>query len=402
MATKYYPTCGCFTRRVILGLVAPYNEQCPAICGTDIDIIGLSNSFTVDGWYLEYDAPNIVYMESGIITETVECPSRLADYGHPNGINSGYEAPHVFADDFWTPVSEVTLINTGGTSNEIRVYVNSNYTVGSSLLVEYSLDGGATWLELGSSTEFNDPTQFPFDLGTNIFIYRTILTLADGCQYYNPAPDTGSPSYAIYYATIDMSADVLFTLLGTINGITPLDPIPQAQVDILLTMVDPYQTVAGRIGGIGVDFSQLDGGGGWEVPFYLQIISPIGSVPTELAVILDSSGTPVDTSVQGTATVIKNYVATYTFVEPEVTFVEGFEIFGATVRYNQIGITNPDVQQEVELVMQDYQLADPAFSFYVEVNPTNVQVFVTTAIPVESILFDETGVGSTVVPLIEI
>ena len=79
---RYFPTsqemANDFIRVVLCGC-------CPEICGTDIDIIGVSNAFTVDGWYLENGASNIVYMEANVITQKVPCPWGLAGYGHNAG-----------------------------------------------------------------------------------------------------------------------------------------------------------------------------------------------------------------------------------------------------------------------------------------------------------------------------
>ena len=399
---RYFPTsqemANDFIRVVLCGC-------CPEICGTDIDIIGVSNAFTVDGWYLENGASNIVYMESNVITQNVPCPSGLADYGHNAGLNSGYEAPHFFsAGGEWLPFIEVANFkDNGGFEYEVTVYGSSEYNwAGSTQLVQYSTDGGTTWIDGASAGEvLIDGTPITFNTGTSSFLYRTVVTNGGGCQFFNPAPDTGSPSYGIYYATIDMTADVLFVYFGSINAITPLDDSDAARAAIIATMAEPYQTIAGRLGGIGIDYSVVDGGSGFLMPFYLQIITPLGAPPTELAVVLDSLGAPVDTTPQGTSTVIRNYVATYTFVDVNDVYVEGLYIFGSLVKFNQIAITNPAVQQEVELAMAYYQIADPAFSFHVVINPTNVQFFITTAIPVTDVYLDITS-GYETVPLIEI
>lgn len=382
---------------------------CPEICGTDIDIIGIYDfePDTPDGWYLHKDESQIIYVESDVATETRECPSRLADYGHPNGDNGGYEAPHVFSvnDSTWFPLTEVEPpIDLGGFDYRFNVYTPNNPVVdftGGTILVRYSTDGGATWINGATSTDFNNPTPIEFNTGTDTFIYQTIVTLANGCQFFNPAPDTGSPSYGIYYATIDMAADILFLYFGSINGVTPLDDSDAARAAIIATMAEPYQTTAGRLGGIGIDYSVIDGGSGLGMPFYLQIITPLGAPPTELAVVLDSLGAPVDATPQGTSTVIRNYVATYTFVDVNDVWVEALYVFGTRVRFNQILVTNPAVQQEVELAMAYYQIADPAFSFHVVINQTNVQFFITTAIPVTDVYLDITS-GNVTVPLIEI
>jgi hypothetical protein len=396
--------CNCLTRMQLLGIIPVDSTNCPSICSAASEIIGVSDSYTVDGWYLQIDASNLVYMEADTIIETVPCESGLADFKITSGAVT--IAPAVWHNDSWQPLIIVDLKTQNvGVDFSMTTQIGGWFTNECTGLAQISTDGGATWVDVGTMTnsELTGGLEVVFNTTETDYIVRVIVTdTVTGCSYYNPSPDTGIPAYGIYYALIDPSVDPLFTLLGSINGVTPLDDPFNDWVDILITMADPYQTVAGRLGGIGVDFSQQDGGGGFESPFYLQIISPIVSVPTELAVVLDSSGTPFDTSPQGVATVVKNYVATYTFADPDVTFFEGFVIFGANVRYNQLGITNPAIQQGVELFMIEYQLADPAFSFYVEVNPTNVQVFVTTAIPVESILVDETGVGYTIVPLIEI
>lgn len=218
-----------------------------------------------------------------------------------------------------------------------------------------------------------------------------------GCSYYNPSPDTGSPAYGIFYAKIDF-VDPQFELLGSINAINPLDDYTTYLPLVLATMADPYQTVAGRVGGIGINKDAgLNG-----VPFYLQIISPVGSTPTELAVILDSSGTPVDTSVQGTSTVVRNYVATYTFTNIINVIIDGFTLFGVYITIGDIAPTDPLFDAYVKTQFEVFQIADSAFSFSSTVTSTQVILNLTTAAPFESVSFDETGVGSTTVPLIEI
>ena len=102
---------------------------CPTICGTDIEIVGISDNYTVDGWYLESGASNLVYMESGVITQTVACPSGLANYGHGGGVNDGYESPHYFnsGDATWNPLIESVLKTVTGTEYLVSVYVDINY-----------------------------------------------------------------------------------------------------------------------------------------------------------------------------------------------------------------------------------------------------------------------------------
>lgn len=153
MSTKTYNYCGCFMHRVFLGLVAPYNEQCPAICGTDIDIVGIYQGDPVaDGWYLRQGAgasaevAEIVYIESDTITESRVCDSRIADYGHPNGVNSGYESPHYYnSGGDWLPMLEVGLKDLGSNDYEFKIWGVDPFPydiAGSTILVQYSTDGG--------------------------------------------------------------------------------------------------------------------------------------------------------------------------------------------------------------------------------------------------------------------
>ena len=376
---------------------------CPQICGTDRDIIGISDGFTVDGWYLQADASNLVYMESGIITETVACESGLANYILVSG--SVIAAPYIWHEGFWQRVMYVELMSQNvGVDFTLSVLIENYFANPVTGVAQISEDGGVTYTPVGTLTDTDLTTgaEVTFLTTATSYIYQVVVTdTVTGCQFFNPAPDTGSPGYRIYYATIDMNSDPLFTLFGSINAVGLDNPPEQVWVDILLTMLEPYQTVAGAVGGIGIDFSQADGGLVFEVPFYLQIITPSATPPVELAVILDSIGTPVDTSPQGSSNVIKNYVGTYSFVDLNDTSMQGFKIFGANVRFDEIFVTDAVIDQWVVLHMIDYHLADSGFTFQVVINPTNVQFLVTTAIPVTDILIEDTSVNY-VVPLIEI
>ena len=376
---------------------------CPTLCGTGFHILEISDNYTVDGYYLQVDASNIVYMESGIITETIPCESGFADFHQSSG--NTVTAGAVWHNNTWDVLITVTLVSQVlGVEFQLETVIGDWFTNPVTGVCQISEDGGVTWTQVGtmSNEDLVDGLILTFPTAAESYIYRVIVTdTVTGCQFYNPAPDTGSPGYRIYYATIDMNSDPLFTLFGSINAVGLSGNTAQVWVDILLTMVAPYQTVAGAVGGIGISFSQDEAAGVFEVPFYLQIITPSATPPVELAVILDSVGTPVDTSPQGTTNVIKNYVATYEFNVLNLTLIQGFKIFGANVRFDETFVTNPATQQFVVHAMEDYQIADSAFTFQVVVNPTNVQFFLTTAVPITDVLVQDDAI-EYVVPLIEI
>lgn len=389
--------CICYTKRQILGVFP--SDNCPSICGTDINIVGVSNNYTVDGWYLQEDASNLVYMESNVITQTVPCSSGITDL--IISIGGSTAAPAVFHNGAWSPLIITELTDQVlGLNFKLATTIEDWFTNDCTGVCQISEDAGVTWTTVGTmdNSDLISGTPLLFDTTAMSYIYRVVITdTVTGCQFYNPAPDTGSPAYGIYYAKIDF-VDPLFELLGSINAINPLDVYDTYLPLVLATMADPYQTVDGRIGGIGINKDAgLNG-----VPFYLQIISPVGSTPTELAVVLDSSGTPVDTSVQGTSTVVRNYVATYTFLDITKVIIDGFTLFGVYITIGDIAPTDPLFDAYVRTQFEVFQIADPAFSFSSTVTSTQVILNLTSAAPFESVSFDEYDYQATTVPLIEI
>lgn len=179
MATKYYPSCGCFTRRVILGLVAPYNDSCPAICGTNIDIIGISDNFTDDGWYLQVDASNLVYMESNVIIETVPCDSGIAYYLLQADEDTSFN--FWFNGSAWEGMAQVYFEwALTGLDFDYSVLLNQNTSSLVDTLVQITYDG-TTFTTIDS---FNGDTSAGTPTTTsNIFKYRLVNTWND-CPYY--------------------------------------------------------------------------------------------------------------------------------------------------------------------------------------------------------------------------
>jgi len=229
--SRYFPT----SQQMALDFIrVVLCSCCPAICGTDIDIVGIYQGDPVaDGWYLRQGAgasaevAEIVYIESDTITESRVCDSRIADYGHPNGINGGYEAPHYYnSGGDWLPMLEVGLKDLGSNDYEFTIWGADPFPydiAGSTILVQYSTDGGTTWIDGGTADGTSLGGTFipvTFNTGTNTFIYRTIVTLANGCQFYNPAPD-GSNAPVTYFILDDQ---FLSQFIGwTFNGTDLLD-----------------------------------------------------------------------------------------------------------------------------------------------------------------------------------
>lgn len=342
--------------RVFLGLVAPYNEQCPSLCGSDLFIVGISNSYTVDGWYLEFGFMNLVYMESGNITETVPCESGLADYGHPNGINGGYEAPHYFTQGGeWLPLLEVKIRDNGGFNYDFTVFGSDEYDWnGSTTLIQYSTDGGTVWIDGGSDgPPQDDGTTINVTTGTSSFIYRTIVTLANGCQFFNPAPTQSSSSYCIDYAVID--GGIGFNVLGTINGVNPPE-----QATVVATMGEPYQGVTGAYGGV-----YLLGGGD---TFYVQVARPSTSpVTASLATVLDALGNSVPAPTQNTACELHRQIAQFTFVDADLTGIQNFTINGVNViSPDTLAINMAELADNIKTGLQSgYGFFDPNMSIYI-------------------------------------
>lgn len=403
--------CNCYSRRVLLGLLPDPATYCPEICGTDIDIIGIYTGDPVsDGWYLRQDGgasadvAEIVYIESDTITDTIVCNSRLADYGHPNGENGGYEAPHMYSQGAeWFPLLEVLIKNNGSFDYEFTVFGTDEYDwAGSTTLIQYSTDGGTTWIDGGSS---GSPTSggdvITFNTGTDTFIYRTIVTLANGCQFYNPAPDTGNASYCIDYVTIDSSqtGGAVFDLLGTINGVTPLDDVSVFQPLIMATLAEPYQSVAGAYGGLGFQEGTGISGG-----FYMQVLRPsTESTTASIATILDAVGAGIDASPTGTNCEVKTYYGSFTPNDFSQLYVDGITLAGMQISFPEVQTPAINDQSEFLSRMEDRGLRDPAMAVvFTNVAPLDYSVTITTVLPIEAVIFDEVGVGQIIVNLTEI
>ena len=362
--SRYFPT----SQQMALDFIrVVLCSCCPAICGTDIDIVGIYQGDPVaDGWYLRQGAgasaevAEIVYIESDTITESRVCDSRIADYGHPNGLNSGYESPHYYnSGGDWLPMLEVGLKDLGSNDYEFKIWGVDPFPydiAGSTILVQYSTDGGTTWIDGGTAdgTSLGD-TFIPvtFNTGTNTFIYRTIVTLANGCQFFNPAPTQSSSSYCIDYAVID--GGIGFNVLGTINGVNPPE-----QATVVATMGEPYQGVTGAYGGV-----YLLGGGD---TFYVQVARPSTSpVTASLATVLDALGNSVPAPTQNTACELHRQIAQFTFVDADLTGIQNFTINGVNmISPDTFAINRAELADNIKTGLQlEYGFFDPNMSIYI-------------------------------------
>lgn len=272
---------------------------CPRLCGSDLFIIGISNNYTVDGWYLEQSASNIVYMESGVITETVPCESGIAEYGHSDG--KSYEYPHFFNGGTWVYLILVTKELISGTDYVITVEVDQTYSWGvANGLVEYSLDNGSTWIELGTfeySPSSLPPYGFSFDEGTDEFLIRATVTAENGCQFFNPAPSQSQPFACYNYVEFEDTTGNAF-LNWTINGVA---------MDNFNDMVTYFRAYGdNNDGGVGYDFTTGNKLFCWYVgnttPPALTVLDFFGD-PVAYAWVSLGCGAPVLSSYETTFTV---------------------------------------------------------------------------------------------------
>lgn len=169
--------CNCYTRRVLLGLLPdPNADSCPSLCGTDVEIIGISNAYTVDGWYLQFDDSNLVYMESGVITDTVSCASGFAQLVFETDVGV-YQLLGVFSAGVWTFMAAGSVTETG-LDHDFSVIIANTDSLNNQLQVTYD---GTTWTTVYSADSGTIATTY--SASDHNFRWR-ILNYFDECPYY--------------------------------------------------------------------------------------------------------------------------------------------------------------------------------------------------------------------------
>jgi len=175
----------------LLGIIPVDSNNCPSICSAASEIIGISDSYTVDGWYLQVDASNLVYMESNVITQTVECPDGIADFSITVGTSTA--APTVWYNDSWQPLIIVDLKTQNvGVDFSMTTQIKDWFTNECTGLAQISTDGGTTWVDVGTMTnsELTGGLEVVFNTTETDYIVRVIVTdTVTGCSYYNPSPE---------------------------------------------------------------------------------------------------------------------------------------------------------------------------------------------------------------------
>jgi hypothetical protein len=233
MATKfnqrYSPLCGCLQHRINLGLVAPYNNSCPTLCGTGFHILEISDNYSVDGWYLQVDASNLVYMESNVITQTVSCPSGIANLYLVAGENTSWGA--YFTGGSWQLIAEVHFLWDSGLDYQVIIAINALITGLVGTQIQASFDGTnydtATTFD---GNDFNGILAFErenFDYRI-VFNWNSCPYQFDGCPYYPPefwqyqvpsATDfAGNWQLFAVLVTLAESAGFTFDMEGSTDG----------------------------------------------------------------------------------------------------------------------------------------------------------------------------------------
>ena len=327
MATKF-PPCGCFMHRVFLGLVAPYNDSCPQICGTDIDIIGISDNFTDDGWYLQVDASNLVYMESDVITETVACESGLANYILVSG--SVITAPHIWQDGSWQRAMYVELISQNvGVDFTLSVLIEDYFANPVTGVAQISEDGGVTYTPVGTLTDTDLTTgaEVTFLTTATSYIYQVVVTdTVTGCQFFNPAPD-GS-SVPVTYFILDDQFLAQFTG-WTFDGTDFLD-----FRDNILPNLPNYLFA-----------SSADEAGD-------SIYVAFSGVTHPNIVVVDAIANPVTLDWTTLIAKIPCLSATFTVIDPTDTTIQYLMIGSYVVAASALPVTNPLCATEIQSAMR--------------------------------------------------
>lgn len=170
--------CNCLTRMQILGIIPVDSNNCPSICSAASEIIGISDSYTVDGWYAQVDASNLVYMEGGVITDTVPCESGIAAYAVQ--VDEGTDFILWFNGTSWEGMATVHFEWNAELVFDYAIMLNPNTTSALNTLLQITYNG----TNFTTITSFNsDTSSDQLTTTSNIFKYRVVNTWND-CPYY--------------------------------------------------------------------------------------------------------------------------------------------------------------------------------------------------------------------------
>ena len=300
---------------------------CPQICGTDVAILGLSDGFTVDGWYLQVDASNLVYMESDVITETVACESGLANYILVSG--SVITAPHIWQDGSWQRAMYVELISQNvGVDFTLSVLIEDYFANPVTGVAQISEDGGVTYTPVGTLTDTDLTTgaEVTFLTTATSYIYQVVVTdTVTGCQFFNPAPDNLNPPVTYFI----LSDQFLSQFTGwTFNGTDLLD----FRDNILPTLPNFLYD------------SSIDTAGDTLYVAFSGVNAPTITV-------VDAVADPVTLDWVTLIAKIPCLSATFTVIDPTDTTIQYLMIGSYVVAASALPVTNPLCATEIQSLM---------------------------------------------------
>lgn len=159
------------------------------ICEPDGETIeGISDVFTVDGWYLQYNAQNLVYMESGVIVgDPVPCASGIANYYKNLNLHftNGFAGPYKFdtVGGSWQPILDTEFLENGdGVTLDVGYWTNADIINLESVTLFHKDAPDSEWHEEASSSDSSGAFSMPY---TNSLRLKMVM-VADGCSYSNP------------------------------------------------------------------------------------------------------------------------------------------------------------------------------------------------------------------------
>lgn len=162
----------------LLGIIPVDSTNCPSICSAASEIIGVSDSYTVDGWYAQVDASNLVYMEGDVITDTVPCASGIAAYAVQVDEDTAFIL--WFNGSSWEGMATVHFDWSVDLNFDYTITLNNSTSSLTNTLLQITYNG----------TDFSTVASFNGDVSTdlttttsNIFKYRVVNTW-DDCPYY--------------------------------------------------------------------------------------------------------------------------------------------------------------------------------------------------------------------------
>lgn len=180
-------TTGIYALRMI-GSGAP-EPGCPALCGSDLSLVGISDNYTVDGWYVAVDGQELIYLESGIKTDETTCTSGFAALYWPvdNENPNLYQGPYAYISGEWIPMMRYNFDASSSPEVAVQLVADEYFdTETTTAAVEIKNTIGGDWSDVSGISLAGDPVSISSE---NCFMVRIKVTDVNGCIFYGYGPN---------------------------------------------------------------------------------------------------------------------------------------------------------------------------------------------------------------------